>query len=139
MAAIVDVALMGQNVLLAAEAAGLGGVFIGGIRNDPQVLVDLLALPRLVVPVFGMCLGWPAHSPGVKPRMKPDLVLHQDTYRDQEPDEAADYDQTMADYYRSRGSNVKLSDWSTATAEAIQGKTREHMLSFLRQQGFFLC
>jgi nitroreductase len=37
---VVDVALMAQNVLLAAESVGLGGVYIGGIRNDPQTVVD---------------------------------------------------------------------------------------------------
>jgi nitroreductase len=34
--AAVDTALMAQNVLLAAESVGLGGVFIGGIRDNPQ-------------------------------------------------------------------------------------------------------
>ena len=44
----------------------------------------------------------------------------------------------MAAYYAGRGSNVKLSDWSTAVAGAMQGKKREHMLAFLRERGFFL-
>ena len=69
LAAVVDVALMAQNVLLAAESQGLGGVFIGGIRNNPQVIVDQLELPALVLPVFGMCLGWPNEAHEVKPRM----------------------------------------------------------------------
>jgi hypothetical protein len=36
--ATVDTALLAQNVLLAAESLGMGGVFIGGIRNDPQTV-----------------------------------------------------------------------------------------------------
>ncbi|MCP5315810.1 MAG: oxygen-insensitive NADPH nitroreductase [Chromatiaceae bacterium] len=138
LAAIVDVALMAQNVLLAAESQGLGGVFIGGIRNDPQVVVEQLALPHRVVPVFGMCLGWPDEDNPVKPRMPVDLVLHQDSYRDPPPQRVAQYDAQMAAYYAGRGSNVKLSDWSTAVAGAMQGKKREHMLAFLRERGFFL-
>jgi nitroreductase len=137
-AAIVDVALMAQNVLLAAESQGLGGVFIGGIRNDPQVVVDQLALPERVTPVFGMCLGWPDEANPVKPRMPVDFVLHQDSYRDLPAERLAEYDRQMADYYAGRGSNIKLSDWSTAVATAMQGKKREHMLGFLRERGFFL-
>ena len=137
-AAIVDVALMAQNVLLAAESQGLGGVYIGGIRNDPQVVVDQLALPERVTPVFGMCLGWPDEDNAVKPRMPVDFVLHQDRYRDLPAERVAEYDQQMADYYAGRGSNIKLSDWSTAVAAAMQGKKREHMLDFLRARGFFL-
>ncbi len=135
--AIVDPALMAQNVLLAAESLGLGGVFIGGIRNNPQVVVDWLKLPELVAPVFGMCLGRPAERHPVKPRMPLGCVLHTDQYADAGDASMAAYDATMAEYYRTRGSNVKLSDWSAATANAIQGKKREHMLSFLQERGFF--
>ena len=138
LAAVVDVALMAQNVLLAAESQGLGGVFIGGIRNDPQVVVDQLQLPELVTPVFGMCLGWPDEDNPVKPRMPVDFVLHQDRYRELSADAMARYDAQMADYYATRGSNVKLSDWSTAVAGAVQGKKREHMLEFLCKRGFFV-
>jgi nitroreductase len=136
-AAIVDVALMAQNVLLAAESQGLGGVFIGGIRNDPQVVVEQLRLPELVAPVFGMCLGWPDQDNAVKPRMPVDFVLHQDVYQDLWPERMAEYDRQMADYYASRGANVKLSDWSSAVSAAMQGKKREHMLEFLRSRGLF--
>jgi nitroreductase len=137
LAAVVDVALMAQNLLLAAESQGLGGVFIGGIRNDPQVVVDELRLPPLVTPLFGMCLGWPDEDNPVKPRMPVEFVLHQDSYRDLADEEMRRYDARMADYYATRGSNVKLSDWSSAVAVAMQGKKREHMLDFLRSRGFF--
>jgi nitroreductase len=135
LAAVIDVALMAQNLLLAAESLGLGGVFIGGIRNDPERVAELLGIPRLVVPVFGMCLGWPADAPEVKPRMPMDLILHQDTYRDPSDEEVAAYDATMAAYYASRSATRKLGDWTTTTATAVQGKTREHMLAFLQRQG----
>ncbi|MEJ2455422.1 MAG: oxygen-insensitive NADPH nitroreductase [Candidatus Thiodiazotropha sp.] len=138
LAALTDVALMAQNVLLAAESQGLGGVFIGGIRNDPQVIVEQLALPKQVVPVFGMCLGWPDQDNSVKPRMPVDCVLHQDRYQEPTAERMAEYDAEMAAYYATRGANVKLSDWSTASAEALQGKKREHMLDFLRSRGFFI-
>lgn len=137
LAAVVDVALLAQNVLLAAESAGLGGVYIGGIRNAPQVVVEQLALPDLVLPLFGMCLGWPAAAPEVKPRLPLELILHQDRYRDPDDAELAAYDAVMAEYYRTRTSNTKLSDWRSAAANALQGKKREHMLDFLRQRGFF--
>ena len=137
LAAVVDTTLMAQNVLLAAESLGLGGVFIGGIRNDPQVLVDVLQIPKLVVPLFGLCLGWPAESPGVKPRLPVELVLHQDCYQDPDPAAIADYDRVMADYYRGRGNNARRSDWSGTTARAVQGKKREHLLPFLQKLGFF--
>lgn len=137
LAATVDTALMAQNMMLAAESSGLGCVFIGGIRNDPQVLVDTLEIPEHVYPAFGFCLGWPKHKNAVKPRMPVESILHENVY-DQEKVKSAvdDYDEIIADYYGSRASNAKSSDWSAPTTRAIQGKRREHMLEFLQSQGF---
>lgn len=137
LAAVVDLALMAQNVMTAAESAGLGGVFIGGIRNDPEVLVETLGLPELVAPIFGMCLGWPAESPDLKPRLPLELILHQDRYREAEPRALADYDRTLAHYYAARGANARAADWSSTAARAMQGKKREHMLRFLQRLVFF--
>ncbi len=138
LAAVVDTALMAQNVMLAAESQGLGGVFIGGIRNAPQVIVDQLGLPQRVTPLFGMCLGWPDEENEVKPRMPVDYILHQDRYRELSPERVAEYDEQMAAYYANRGANIKLSDWTDAVASAVQGRKREHMSEFLRSQGFFV-
>tara|TARA_R110000772_G_scaffold38354_8_gene90528 strand:- start:626 stop:1363 length:738 start_codon:yes stop_codon:yes gene_type:complete len=136
-AATVDTALMAQNILLAAESAGLGGVFIGGIRNNPQIVADTLKLPEHVYPAFGLCLGWPAHKNAVKPRLPVSAVLHQDIYDQAAVQSSVDnYDRQIAEYYGKRASNSKNSDWSSPTARAIQGKRREHMLAFLQARGF---
>lgn len=133
----VDVALMAQNTLLAAESFGLGGVFIGGIRNDPTTLSQLLNLPQHVYPVFGLCLGWPKSKNESKPRFPVSAILHEDTYNyDSVKDQVDQYDTTMSDYYASRSQNAKVSDWSLPTTRAIQNKKRKHMLSFLKSRGF---
>ncbi len=73
--ASVDAALVAQNVLVAAESLGLGGVYVGGIRNDPDKMSELLNLPDRVYPVFGLCLGWPDQDPDRKPRLPQSLVF----------------------------------------------------------------
>jgi nitroreductase len=138
LAAVIDVALMAQNLMLAAESQGLGGVYIGGIRNRPEVVVEQLGLPHRVVPLFGMCLGWPDANSEVKPRLPIDCVLHEGHYQEIKLDRLVEYNDQMSKYYKGRGANIKNSDWSNATAQAMQGKKREHMLDFLRNQGFFV-
>lgn len=135
--ATIDTALMAQNVMLAAESHGLGGVFIGGIRNDPDTVSDCLQLPHYVYPAFGMCLGWPLEQGDPKPRFPLHSILHQDYYETANISQQVEaYDLKMAAYYADRGTNVKNSNWSQQTARAVQGKTREHMLAFLRLRGF---
>lgn len=136
--ATIDVALMAQNILTAAESVGLGGVCIGGIRNQIAVVSEVLQLPDLVYPVFGLCLGWPDQNPSVKPRLPASAIVHQDQYDSARlPQVIQEYDQTMAQYYAARGTNQRISNWSTQTYQAIYGKCREHMLSFLQERGFF--
>lgn len=138
--AIVDVALMAQNVLLAAESKGLGGVFVGGIRNNPDTVTEVLGLPTLVIPVFGMCLGWPAKPVPVKPRLPVAAILHQERYDASQIDRQLDaYDTLMSEYYAARTKNAKATTWSEQTADAMQGKKRDHMLRFMREHGFFKC
>lgn len=59
---VVDTAMMAQNALIAAESLGLGGVYIGGLRNNIEAVTKLLKLPQHVLPLFGLCLGWPADN-----------------------------------------------------------------------------
>jgi nitroreductase len=137
LAAIVDVSLMAQNLMLAAESEGLGGVFIGGIRNDPTTVVQCLRIPDAVLPVFGMCLGWPDEDNAVKPRWPIRTVMHQDEYCDCGSDEFDGYDAELSRYYADRGVNSRIANWSSATAAAVQGKKRPHMFGFLQRRGFF--
>ncbi|MBX4334522.1 nitroreductase NfsA, partial [Mycobacterium tuberculosis] len=72
---VVDTALLAQNALTAAESLGLGGVYIGGLRNSIEAVTELLELPQHVLPLSGLCLGWPAHSPDIKPRMPAAMLV----------------------------------------------------------------
>jgi len=133
--ASVDTALMAQNVAVAAESEGLGICYIGGIRNNPQQVSELLGLPDHVFPVFGMCLGYPAHQPDVKPRLPVEAILKQDTYSD-DREQVAAFDDTMHAYYQSRKGGTKQSDWSHNLTPLFDTKLRPHMREFLVERGF---
>lgn len=133
--ATVDTALMAQNVAVAAESEGLGICYIGGIRNDPQAVSDLLGLPEHVYPVFGMCLGYPDHDPEVKPRLPVDAILKEDYYAD-DAEQVGDFDTIMQAYYQSRSSGNKTTDWSRNLKPLFDNKLRPHMRDFLSKRGF---
>jgi nitroreductase/FMN reductase [NAD(P)H] len=79
---VVDAALVLTNFLRAAEAVGLGCCPISVIRDHAATVSGLLELPERVIPVSGLCLGWPADSPPITPRLGLDLTIHQDRYDD---------------------------------------------------------
>lgn len=137
--ATVDVGLFAQNVTVAAESLGLGICYIGGIRNQIARVSELLDLPELVYPVFGLCLGYPDQNPEVKPRLPVDVVLKQDSYNDNGNQETiADYDKSVREYYQTRTGGNKEMTWSEQMSGMMIKEARPHMLPFLKEKGFLL-
>ena len=137
--ATVDCGLFAQNMLVAAESLGLGVVFIGGLRNRIDKVADLLGLPELVYPAFGMCLGHPAQDPETKPRLPLPVVLKQGRYDDgADAQRIAEYDEQVRDYYRTRTGNRKSNSWSEQISDMLTREARPHMQGFLQARGFLL-
>lgn len=132
----VDTALMGQNAMIAAESLGLGGVFIGGIRNGIAEVTELLGLPKYVLPLFGFCLGWPEQVPQLKPRMPAAMLVHENRYQPVDPDVLASYDAQQEEYYLTRESNPRRESWSDHIRKTIIKESRPFMLDYLHKQGW---
>lgn len=137
--ATVDAALAAQNANVAAESLGLGACYIGGIRNNPGQVCELLALPDLVYPVFGMCLGYPAEEPTQRPRLPMRAVLHHNRYSDKTyPNSIAEYNGRLRDYMLTRKGGGRDTTWSKDMAARLGKNQRLHMKPFLANRGFLL-
>ncbi|THB80773.1 MAG: oxygen-insensitive NADPH nitroreductase [Desulfobacteraceae bacterium] len=135
--ATVDAALFAQNCAVAAESKGLGICYIGGIRNDPEQVSQLLELPDQVYPVFGFCMGYPDQDPERKPRLPLEVILKEEIYS-QSGDKALieSYDEQMSQYYRSRTNGGKESSWTLEMKALVGKESRPHMQAFLKSRGF---
>ena len=130
----IDAGIMAQNVLLAAESLGLGGVYIGSLRNDIAAAAEVLRLPETAVPLFGMCLGHPAQDPLYRPRLPLAALVSENRYQPCSEAALAAYNAELADYYRRR-SGLDL-DWQKQIAQTLGGAVRPHILPFLQARGF---
>jgi len=135
--ATVDVALMAQSLVTAAESVGLGICYIGGIRNNPIEVSKLLELPRGVYPVFGLCLGYPDQEPEIKPRLPISVIVKEETYNEEgDGDNIEEYDDRIREYYRSRTGGGHGISWTEQVATLLSEKSRPHMKEYLEGQGF---
>jgi FMN reductase [NAD(P)H] len=92
--ASIDTALALQTMILCAESIGLGVCPISVIRNEVDKVAEILALPDLVFPVAGLCLGYPASEGHVSLRLPRSVTTHIDRYDDSALAAAIDdYDQ----------------------------------------------
>ena len=63
MTAAIDALLAAQNVCIAAEANNLGICYLGTTTYMAQKIIDVLHLPKGVVPVTTIVLGHPDETP----------------------------------------------------------------------------
>lgn len=82
MTATVDAMLAAQNVCLAAETRGLGICYLGTTTYNPDQIIEVLGLPKGVMPITTVTLGYPATAPQRTERLPLEAVLHSETYQD---------------------------------------------------------
>jgi len=85
--AAIDAMLASQNVALEAEAHGLGIVYLGTTTYTADRIAGILKLPRGVVPITTIAVGYPDEQPPLTERLPPEAVIHRETYRDYTPGE----------------------------------------------------
>jgi len=86
MTAAIDALLAAQTFCIAAEAKGLGICYLGTTTYMAHKIIDVLKLPKGVVPVTTITAGWPAERPEQVDRLPLEAVIHYETYSDYEDD-----------------------------------------------------
>jgi nitroreductase/FMN reductase [NAD(P)H] len=144
--AVVDGAIVLTTFIRAAAAVGLGCCPISAIRDRPDVVSDLLELPARVVPIAGLCVGWPAEEGAITPRLDLTITLHEDRY--QPGDRAAQIDaydrrrEERRPYRRQRNperwGTASPYGWSEDKARQYAEPLRVDFGAFVRAKGFRL-
>jgi len=142
--AALDATLAAQNAAVAAEKLGLGICCVGGARNHPRELAELLRLPPRTIGLFGMAVGWPAEglTTTVKPRLPQPGLLHYETYGEAAwGDQVAAYNAIMNAFFEEQGMTdhpvwSKGSAQRVASAKSLSG--RHVFRQILEERGFGL-
>ncbi len=79
--AAVDALLVAQNVAVAAEAKGIGICYLGTTIYMAKQIIDVLQLPKGVVPVTTITLGYPDEQPEQTDRLPLNSIIHEETYK----------------------------------------------------------
>lgn len=82
MTAAIDALLVAQNCVVAAEHFGLGTCYLGTTTYMAEKIIEILNLPKGVVPITTVTLGYPAESPALTDRLPLEAIVHYETYND---------------------------------------------------------
>ena len=80
--ASIDAVITAQNCALAAEAEGLGICYMGTTNYTAEKIIEVLKLPKGVIPVTTLTVGYPDEAPYLTDRLPDNAVVHYETYKD---------------------------------------------------------
>eukprot|EP00833_Pecoramyces_ruminatium_P008844 jgi/Orpsp1_1/1182876/evm.model.c7180000083014.1 len=135
-----DVGIAMNSAIVAAESMGLGTVCIGSIRIKSLDVVKELNLPKYVIPMVGLCVGYPDDDPGLKPRLPAKAVCFEDRYDTSNIKATIDeYDEQYQKYLSSRDSNDRDSNWTKSVYGIYSNLigVYDNDFELLKQQGFY--
>ena len=92
--AAIDAVLAAQNVALAAEDKGMGICYLGTTTYTADKIISALELPKGVIPITTLVVGYADEKPGLTDRLPLSGVVHYETYKDYTSD---DIDKIYAD------------------------------------------
>ena len=82
----IDAVIAAQNAVIAAESFGLGTCYLGTTTYTTDKMVDFFNLPKGVVPVTTVVIGYPADNPPLTDRLPLEAVIHNEVYKDYSTD-----------------------------------------------------
>ena len=83
--AAIDALLYTQTLCNLMDEEGLGYCYLGTTVYMPQMIIDTLQLPKLVMPIATLTVGWPDEEPALSDRLPMESFVHNETYKDYTP------------------------------------------------------
>lgn len=80
--AATDALLYTQTLCNLMDEEGLGYCYLGTTVYMPQMIIDTLQMPKLVMPVATLTVGWPDEEPQLSDRLPMESFVHSETYSD---------------------------------------------------------
>ncbi|MFX1285890.1 MAG: nitroreductase family protein [Promethearchaeota archaeon] len=107
--AIQDATLVVENIILTAEALGLGSVLLGAVPNQWKQINELFNVPPRVFPIIGLCIGYPDPSAlmDIRPRYPLKYIAFEDQYKDLTEEEVQECMEKMDKGYFEQGYYIK--------------------------------
>jgi nitroreductase len=142
---IVDAVLVAENMTIAAECYGLGSIFIGSALANRKV-IEALNLPKGVLPLTLLCIGYSDEQPPTRPRWPLKSILHIDQYRDVAKKEIESFLEHMDAALDKEGYYKKYSGRKQAyryrdhikskTAVKTRDKEEDEIVAAVKESGF---
>ena len=143
MATAIDTLIAAQTFCIAAESVGLGICYLGTTTYNAREIIDTLKLPKLVVPVTTITVGYPDGLPDQTDRLPVNAVVHYETYKDYSKEDIDNIynEKENSDFYKQFVSENKKETLAQVFTDIRYSKKNNEFFSdkflrVLKEQGF---
>jgi FMN reductase [NAD(P)H] len=119
--AYADLMCSAQNVVILAESQGLGSVYIGTILDVIDKAREYFSIPKLVLPMMVLSIGYPRTVPKNIPKLRREIIAHRETYRTMSDEEIQ---RAFEEKYGSFDDNLKK-HFDKIYVEALEAEKQE--------------
>lgn len=102
--AMVDAGIMALTINYAAMAKGYGCTIIGGVKENPEQIAELLNLPKNTIVALGITIGVPTKESlegTLKPRIKKEAFAMEDKYnKEVQVNAIKDYEKVLDKWFK---------------------------------------
>jgi nitroreductase len=146
---VLDAALSLENMVIAAEALGLGSVMIGSVIEHPEEVKEILKLPEHCLALSILCIGYPKKKPERREKWGHRVMVCEDHYTEIDAREVSEYwKKFISGDLRRIGKEVSEEELEKVSTKRSYGKTysrhyteefvkttNERLSAFLKKQG----
>ena len=143
MATAIDALIAAQTFCIAAESVGLGICYLGTTTYNARDIIDTLKLPKLVVPITTITVGYPDGLSDQTDRLPLNAVVHSETYKDYSKEDIDKIytEKENSDFYKQFVSENKKETLAQVFTDIRYSKKNnefftEKFLTVLKEQGF---
>ncbi len=143
MATAIDAMIFAQTFAVAAESAGLGICYLGTTTYNAGEIIEVLNLPKLVVPITTITVGYPEKMPELTDRLPLEAVVHYEKYNDfsNEKIDTLYAEKENSDFYKNFVAENNKETLAQVFTDIRYSKKNneffsEKFLKVLQQQGF---
>jgi nitroreductase len=132
-----DILIAAQSICTAADAMGLGSVYIGSTLECMRRLREMFELPDGVIPIVLLSVGYPKQQPKVKRKLPPSVVVHDEKYREMSDEELLAAFDAKYPGLKIAITEERLEQFSETCRHLHGSHYAEECLALVKKQGYF--
>ena len=132
-----DTIIAAQNICTAADAFGLGSVYVGTVLECFRELRDILKLPDGVFPVVLLSLGYPKVRPASKKKLDIDIIVHDEKYQDLPDSQLLEAFEKKYPDWKKEITEERLITYKEVCRDIYGAESAEKYIETIKKQGHF--